>query len=129
MIRPMSPGLVLLLLVAGLLALLPVWRLRVAGWSASTLGVAWLLYAAGMIAAIRLPEVDRYLVPILVLAWLAPFVAGPERLARVARRRHVTATVIDVTPRLPGGGHDGDRAEPPRTVEGEVIEDTAHRRT
>jgi len=38
--------------------------------------------------------------PILVLLYVAPFVAGPERLARVLRgRRPDQGVIIDVTPR------------------------------
>jgi hypothetical protein len=104
MIRPMSPGLLVLLLVACLLAMLPVWRLRVAGWPRRWLLAAWILYAFGILAAVRFPGPVRFLLPILVLAYLAPFVAGPERLTRVLHgRRRDTRTVIDVTPAQPPG--------------------------
>ena len=53
-----------------------------AGWS-----LAWLLYAAAIFAAVRAPLATRFLLPILVLAYVAPFVAGPERLTRVLRGR------------------------------------------
>jgi hypothetical protein len=129
MIGAMALGLLLLLLVAGLVALLPVWRLRVAGWPFRSLAVAWLLYAGGILAVVRLPGADRYLVPILVLAFLAPFVAGPERLARVVKGRpRRPGVVIDVTPRPPPGLPEPDEAEPPRAVEGEVLDDTAETR-
>ena len=100
MIRCMSPGLLLVLLVAVLLALLPVWRLqrrRLASgrrWS-----TAWLVYALAIFLVVRVPGPARFLLPILVLAFVAPFVAGPERLARVLGRRDPAARpVIDVTP-------------------------------
>jgi hypothetical protein len=129
MIGAMAPGVLLLLLVAGLIALLPVWRLRVAGWPFRSLFIAWLLYAAGILAVVRLPGADRYLVPILVLAFIIPFVAGPERLTRVLTGRPGRpGVVIDVTPRPPPELPEPDQAEPPRSVEGEVLDDTAETR-
>ncbi len=96
----MWPALLLILLVAGLLALLPVWRLRVAGWSPGALFAAWLFYAIGILLAVRFAPAVRFLLPILVLAYVAPFVAGPERLSTVLRsRRPKPRVVIDVTPR------------------------------
>ena len=100
----MSAGLVLLLIVACLVAMLPVWRLRVAGWPARWLLAAWLVYSLGIILAVRFAGAFRFLLPILVLAYIAPFVAGPERLARVLRgRRREEPVVIDVTPKPPPG--------------------------
>lgn len=94
-----SPALLFVLLVAALLALLPVWRLNVAGWRPGVLVAAWIAYAVSIILVLRLPGPSRFLVPILVLAYVAPFVAGPERLARVlGRRRPAARPVIDVTP-------------------------------
>jgi hypothetical protein len=94
----MNPALLAMILVAMLIALLPVWRLRVAGWPTRSLLIAWVLYAAGVFAALRVPGM-RLLVPILVLAYVAPFVAGPERLTRVLKGRPRGRVVIDVTPR------------------------------
>jgi hypothetical protein len=108
----MSPGLLLVILVALLLAMLPVWRLRVAGWRPAVLFWAWLGYAAALLVAIRLPGPSRFLLPILVVAFVAPFVAGPERLRRLLGRRAPEARpVIDVTP-LPKPG----LPDPPRDV-------------
>ncbi len=96
----MSPGLALLVIVACLLAMLPVWRLRLAGWPARWLFAAWLVYAIAILLAVRFAGAFRFLLPILVLAYVAPFVAGPERLARVLRgRRREEPVVIDVTPK------------------------------
>ncbi len=104
----MSPALLLFVLVAGLLALLPVWRLRAAGWPASWLVTAWIVYGLAILTAVRLPGATRFLVPILVLAYVAPFVAGPERLTRVLRgRSEPPRPVIDVTPHPPSGLPDG----------------------
>jgi len=108
----MSPLLLLIALVAGLLALLPVWRLHQAGWPARTLLTAWVVYWVAIFVGMRFPGPFRLLLPVLFVAYVAPFVAGPERLARVVRKRGPEPGVmIDVTPRpapaLP---------EPPRTA-------------
>jgi hypothetical protein len=114
----LSPLLLLTVLVAGLVALLPVWRLRVAGWPTRWLVAAWVAYTLLIFVAVRLP-VLRLVIPILVLAFLAPFVAGPERVTRVlAGRRPAPGVVINVTPRPSPG-----IAEPPRHVDGEVVDD------
>ncbi|HEY6569022.1 MAG TPA: hypothetical protein VIZ22_01965 [Candidatus Limnocylindrales bacterium] len=114
----MAPLLLLSILVAGLVALLPVWRLHVAGWPVRWLVTAWILYAIGILAVLRLPGL-RLVIPIVVLAYIAPFVAGPERVSRVLSGRRTTpAVVIDVTPRAAPGP-----PEAPRHVEGEVIDD------
>jgi hypothetical protein len=98
----MSPLLLLILVVAGLIALIPVWRLRAAGWPRRWLVVAWLLYAVGIFAAVRAPAATRFLLPILVLAYVAPFVAGPERLTRVLRGRPASPRpIVNVTPHPP----------------------------
>ena len=98
----MSPLLLVILIVAGLLAMIPVWRLRVAGWPRRWLVVAWLVYAVSIFAAVRAPVASRFLLPILVLAYVAPFVAGPERLTRVLRGRTAPPRpIINVTPHPP----------------------------
>jgi hypothetical protein len=98
----MSPLLFAILLVAALVALIPVWRLRVAGWRPRWLFAAWLVYAGGIFLLIRIPGPMRFLLPILVLAYIAPFVAGPERLSRLfGRRPEPPRPIIDVTPRPP----------------------------
>ena len=94
--------LLLALLVAGLLAMLPVWRLRVAGWPRGWLLAAWLGYTVMLLLAIRFTPAVRFLLPVLVLAFLAPFVAGPERLTRVLEgRKPPPRPIIDVTPAPP----------------------------
>jgi len=119
----MSAALLLTLLIAGLVALLPVWRLRLAGWPARWLLTAWLVYGAWILVSIRFPGPVRFLIPLLVLAFVAPFVAGPERLSRIANaRRDVSVgTVINVTPRAPTG-----LPEPKRRVEGAVVDAPEH---
>jgi len=102
----MSPSLVLSILVVGLIALIPVWRLHRAGWSQRWLAATWVALAAALLVVVRVPSVGRLLIPLLVLAFLAPFVASPERLTRLLRREP-RGIVIDVTPRL--GLHDPTR--------------------
>lgn len=118
----MSPALLLMLLLAGLVALIPVWRLHVAGWPARSLFTAWVVLAVGIFVAVRFPGPFRLLIPVLVLAYVAPFVAGPERLARVlGSRRETPGVIIDVTPRPvpglpepPGDPSRGSRQRPGR---------------
>ncbi len=111
----MSPLLLLIVFVAALLALIPVWRLRIAGWPRRWLFVAWILYAVGIFAAVRAPAASRFLVPILVLAYVAPFVAGPERLTRVLRGRGAPPRpIVNVTPSPPTS------LPPPRRVDDEA---------
>src|SRR5690349_1138375 len=107
----MSPLLLAVLLVAALIALIPVWRLRVAAWPVRWLALAWFGYAAAIVFAIRAPAASRFFIPMLVLAFVAPFLAGPERLTRVLRGRAAGARpVINVTPRPPGALPDGTTA-------------------
>lgn len=102
------------LLLVGILALIPVWRLRIAGWPPRWLFAAWLVIALMALLVLRFPGPARFLLPFLVLAYVAPFVAGPERLTRVlgghGEGREVGGVIIDVTPRLrthPGEGEPG----------------------
>ena len=59
--------------------------------------------------AIR-PTVTRFLIPILVVAYIAPFVVAPERLARIVRRggrgEPPEAPLKNVTPPDPPAGTD-----------------------
>jgi hypothetical protein len=127
MIAAMSPLLILIVIVAALIALIPVWRLRLAGWPPRWLLVAWVVYAVGIFAAVRAPAASRFLLPILVLAFVAPFVAGPERLTRVLRGRVEPRPVINVTPRRPTslpGPEPSEPSEPseadPRPADGDA---------
>lgn len=83
----LPPWLLALGLVLGLLVLLPARRLQLAGLSARAVGLyAVGLWLMGFLLAIR-PVGARFLVPIVLLAYVTPFVAAPERLGRVLRRR------------------------------------------
>ncbi len=77
MIGPM-PVLLLSLLFAGLLALLPVWRLHVAGWAPRALGRAWVAVRRGDPVHGPVPGRGPVPLPILIIAFIAPFVARPN---------------------------------------------------
>jgi hypothetical protein len=113
----MSPAVIALLLVGMLIALLPVWRLHVAGWPAGWLFTMWVVYSVGIIVGVRFPGPFRLLLPILVVLYVAPFVIRPERLSRLLNGRGRGARpVINVTPRPAPGlddpAKDDEAAEP-----------------
>ena len=82
-----APWLLALGLILGLIVLIPARRLQIAGFSALTTGTyAAVLWLVGMLIAVRGLGL-RFMVPILLIAYLAPFVAGPERMARIVRRQ------------------------------------------
>jgi hypothetical protein len=73
-------------LVVGLLVLLPARRLQLAGLSGRAIGLyAAALWLAGVLLAVR-PVGARFLIPIVLLTYIAPFVAAPEVVGRVLRR-------------------------------------------
>jgi hypothetical protein len=80
------PWLLALGLVLGLLVLIPARRLQLAGVAPRTIGLlALVLWSLAMLVAIS-PGAGRVLVPILLLAYLAPFVAAPDRVRRFLGR-------------------------------------------
>ncbi|MBA2299998.1 MAG: hypothetical protein H0W22_04410 [Chloroflexi bacterium] len=103
------PWLLALGLVLGLLVLIPARRLQLAGLASRTIGLyALALWLLTMLVAI-LPTAARILVPILVVAYIAPFVAAPDRVGRFLRRgrapndgrppmKNVTPADADVAP-------------------------------
>jgi hypothetical protein len=95
------PPLLLLLALVGVVALLlliPTRRLFLAGWSQRTL----VLYFLGMlvlgllVAELRGPA--RFLVPILIIGYVAPFAVASEGMARLLGRQPRRPVVKDVTP-------------------------------
>lgn len=91
-----SPQLLALGLALGVIVLLPARRLQLAGLSGRSIGLYALgLWLAAFFVAIR-PGATRFLIPIILIAYIAPFAAAPERVVRVLRR----------------GGH-GDPPPPP----------------
>ena len=78
--------LVALALVLGLLVLPPARRLQLAGLSGRVIGFyAVALWLMGFVMVVR-PIGARFLIPIALLAYIAPFVAAPEVVGRVLRR-------------------------------------------
>ncbi len=84
MIAP--PWLLALGLVLGLIVLVPAGRLRAAGLSRGTVALyAAVLWGVAMLVAIR-PGATRIVVPLLLVAYIAPFLAAPETIGRFLRR-------------------------------------------
>ena len=99
-----APALLLIGLVIGLIILVPARRLQLAGFSGRTIGIyAACLWALAFFMAVR-PVAARFLVPILLIAYLAPFVAAPGRLSRIVARGRGRA----------GPGGTGRTGEPPK---------------
>jgi hypothetical protein len=92
------PPIAILAAVIGLLALIPTRRLYLAGWRGWAIVGYWLLLLALglLIAELRGPA--RFLVPILVVAVLAPFVTARAGIDRLLGRVRA-AGARDVTPR------------------------------
>jgi len=81
-----APEYLALGLVLVLLVLVPARRLQLAGFGARTIGAyAASLWLLALVIAIR-PGVLRILIPILLVAYLAPFIASPQALDRIVRR-------------------------------------------
>ena len=105
----MSPTTLLLVLLVALLVLIPTRRLQLAGWSRQNLTLYFLvMWALGALVA-ALPAPARFLIPILLVAYLAPFVTLREGLDRLMSRPPRSGGDI---PRSGGSGGAG-RARPP----------------
>ena len=100
------PGILLVALLIALIVLVPARRLQLAGVSSRTIGLYALgLWALATLVAIR-PGATRILVPILLVAYLAPFVAAPDAVARFLRRGRGGT---DRAERRPGSTTDEER--------------------
>jgi hypothetical protein len=81
-----APWLIAVGLVVALLVLLPARRLQLAGFSARTISLyALAVWSMAMLLAFR-PIGARFLVPFLIVAYIAPFVGAPEGVRRVIGR-------------------------------------------
>jgi hypothetical protein len=81
-----APALLAVGLVLGFLVLIPARRLQLAGFSGRAVGsYASVLWALAFFLALR-PVATRFVVPVLLVAYLAPFVVSPERFGRIVRR-------------------------------------------
>ena len=82
-----APWLLALALVLALLVLIPARRLHLAGVSPRMIALYAIgLWAAALFLAIR-PGATRILIPFLLIIYVAPFVAAPEAVGRILRRR------------------------------------------
>ena len=94
-------------LLLGLSVLLPARRLYDGGISTGVItGYALILWLLGMFVLWR-PIGGKFIVPILLVAYIAPFVAGPDRIARLGRIQSGRAG------RKGGGRGEPGRAKPP----------------
>ena len=81
-----GPEFLALGLVLVLLVLIPARRLQLAGFGARTIGAyAACLWLLGLVVAVR-PGLLRILIPLLLVAYLLPFIASPDALNRIVRR-------------------------------------------
>jgi hypothetical protein len=82
----LSPALLAIALVLALIVLLPARRLHLAGVPGRIIGLyAVCVWGLAFFLAVR-PVAARFLIPILVIAWVAPFIAGGERVSTLVRR-------------------------------------------
>jgi hypothetical protein len=81
-----APWLLALGLVLGFVILVPARRLQLAGLTPRTIGLyALTLWLLAMVVAVQ-PVATRVLVPILLISYIAPFVAAPDTVRRVLRQ-------------------------------------------
>ena len=111
----MTPALLLIVILSALFATLPVRKLHQAGWTSGALFSAWFIYVALMVLGLDVGAGAKYLLPVLIVLFALPYVAGQARLEKVGRlfrgRRPAAARpVINVTP--PGPGVATPPAEP-----------------
>jgi len=112
-IRQVSPTTLLLVGIVALLVLLPTRRLQLAGWSRQNLTLYFLgMWALGALVA-ALPAPARFLIPILLVAYLAPFVTLREGLDRLMGRPPRSRGDI---PGSGGPGGGGDAPPPIKNV-------------
>jgi hypothetical protein len=106
-----APALLAIGIAIALIVLIPARRLQLAGFRGRSIGLyAACLWGMAFLLAIR-PVATRFLVPILVVAYVAPFVVAPERLSSIVRRRGGSGhppqpPMKNVTPPDPPGGPD-----------------------
>ena len=81
-----APGLLAIGILLGLVVLLPAKRLQLGGVSSRLIGLyAICLWVLAFFLVVR-PVAARFLVPILIIAYVAPFVVAPGRVAAIMRR-------------------------------------------
>jgi hypothetical protein len=84
----MSPTLLALGLLIGLLTLIPARRLFVAGWSSGTIAGYYLVLCLLAMLVLTVPGRTRFLVPVILIGWVLPFVTFRAGLDRLLGRRN-----------------------------------------
>jgi hypothetical protein len=74
-----------LALVIALLVMLPSRRLQLAGLDGTWIATYALTLWVGAMLIALFPGGVRFLFPILLIAWVAPFIVAPERIGRTFR--------------------------------------------
>jgi hypothetical protein len=106
-----APALLAIGIAIALIVLIPARRLQLAGFRGRWIGLyAVCLWGMAFLLAVR-PVATRFLIPMLVVAFVAPFVVVPERLSSIVRRRGGSGDppqppMKNVTPPDPPGGPD-----------------------
>jgi len=103
-------GFVLLIIAIALLAMIPTRRLFLAGWSTGALTAYFLIVVALGLFVAELRGPARYLIPILVVVYIAPFVTARDGIRRLRDRM----SGVPPAPRdggAPGGGSRAARAQ------------------
>ncbi len=120
-VRMLSPALLAIALALFVLLLAPTGRLQRAGWPPRGLGAYFVGMLALSLLVAELPGATRFLVPVIVLGYLAPFVALRAGMARWRRPgrpvvvepppiKTVQGPARDVSP---PASPDGGRSAPP----------------
>jgi hypothetical protein len=95
-----SPITLLIAVVVALVVMIPARRLQLAGWSRDSVityfGVVWLL---GVVVAV-VPAPTRFLVPMLLVAYLAPFITIRAGIDRLFRGQQPSAPVEPERPQM-----------------------------
>jgi hypothetical protein len=82
----LSPALLAIGFVLALIVLLPARRLHLGGVPERWIGLyVVFVWALAFFLAVR-PVAARFLIPILIVAWVAPFIVAPERVSGLVRR-------------------------------------------
>jgi hypothetical protein len=103
-----GPALIAVAIALVLLVLLPARRLQLAGFASRSIGLyALVLWGLAFFLAVR-PVAARFMVPMLLVAYLAPFVVAPGRMARIVARGRGEGRRGG-----PGRGGRGDPPKPP----------------
>lgn len=89
----LSPALLALALVLFVMLLAPVSRLRRSGWSPRAAGLYLAVMLVAGLLAVELPGIDRVLGPLLVLAYVTPYVAARLGIGRLRTQPGPTIVV------------------------------------